>query len=272
MESRQKRKAAVAAVGAVIAAGVVSAFAGSGAAAQQAAPVNTSPPTVSGTPRAGEVLTGTRGEWNGSPTDYNYFWTRCGRNGGSCANISGATRATYRLKNVDVGNTLRFKVEAVNADGRTFASSVPTAVIGAAAAPPPPPAPAGCAGNAPIQVASISLPEQLDIDQGSITPSIVGRSTESVTVRFRVTCKGKAVQGALVYATAVPFNQFTVPQEVATGADGTASLSMTQLSGFPAARQQQLLVVFGRARKPGTSPLGGITARRLVSFPVDLRR
>jgi hypothetical protein len=270
MEGRLKRKAAVAAVGAVIAGGVVSAFAGSGAAAQQAAPVNTSPPTVSGTPRAGQILTGARGEWNGSPTDYNYFWTRCGKNGGSCANISNATRPTYTLRGIDVGWTLRFKVEAVNADGRTFASSVPTAIVQAAAQPPA--APTGCAANAPIQVGNISLPEQLDIDQGSITPSIVGRSTPSVTVRFRVTCKGKAVQGALVYATAVPFNQFTVPPEVATGADGTASLTMTQLSGFPAARQQQLLVVFGRARKPGTSPLGGITARRLVSFPVDLRR
>jgi hypothetical protein len=271
MERTRKRRTAVGATLVVMAAGVVSVFAGSGAAAEQAAPVNTSPPSVSGTPRAGQILSGQRGEWSGSPTDYNFFWTRCGRNGGSCANISGATRATYTLKGVDVGNTIRFKVEAVNGDGRTFASSVPTAVIGAATAPPPPAA-TGCAANAPIQVGNVSLPERLDIDQGSITPGIVGRSTQSVTVRFRVTCKGKAVQGALVYATAVPFNQFTVPQEVATGADGTASLTMTQLSGFPAARQQQLLVVFGRARKPGENVNGGVSTRRLVSFPVDLRR
>ena len=250
----------------------VAAFAGRGTAARQAAPVNTSPPTVAGTPQVGQRLTGTRGQWSGSPTDYNFFWTRCDRNGGSCANISGATRATYTLTTADQGDTVRFKVEAVNADGRAFASSVPTAVIRAAAQPPPPPATTGCAAAAPLQVANLALPERLDIDQGTITPGIVGRSTQSVTVRFRVTCKGKAVQGALLYATAVPFNQFTVPAEVPTGADGYGQVTMTQLSGFPAARQQQLLVVFGRARKPGENVNGGISTRRLVSFPVDLRR
>jgi hypothetical protein len=93
-----------------------------------------------------------------------------------------------------------------------------------------------------------------------------------VTLRFEVTCKGKAVQGALVYATAVPFNQFTVPTEEPTGADGFARVTMTQLSGFPAARRQRLLVIFARASKPGEAKLGGVSTRRLVSFPVDLRR
>jgi hypothetical protein len=259
------------AVGALLGAAVaVATLAGRGVAAQQAAPVNTSPPTLSGTPQVGQRLTGTRGQWSNNPTDYNFDWQRCDRNGGSCANISGATRATYTLTSADVGDTVRFRVEAVNADGRTFASSVPSAVV--RAAPTPPSAPAGCAANAPIQAGAISLPDRLDIDQGSIAPSVVGRSTQQVTVRFRVTCRGKAVQGALVYAAAVPFNQFTVPNEQATGADGTATLTMTQLSGYPAARRQQLLVVFARARKPGEPLTGGISTRRLVSFPVDLRR
>ena len=253
--------------------GATAFFAGSGAAAEQAAPVNTSPPTVSGTPQVGQKLTGTKGQWSGSPRDYNYLWTRCDKDGGSCSNISGATQATYTLKGVDVGNTLRFKVEAVNADGRTFASSTPTAVIRAApVAPPPPAAPTGCAASAPLQASRIALPERLEIDAGSISPSIVGRSTDRITLRFRVTCKGKAVQGAMVYAAAVPFNQYTVPPEQPTAADGTTQLTMTQLSGFPAARRQQLLVVFARARKPGDNSIGGISTRRLVSFDVDLRR
>jgi hypothetical protein len=39
----------------------VAAFAGRGSAARLAPPVNTTPPTVSGTPEVGQQLTGTRG-------------------------------------------------------------------------------------------------------------------------------------------------------------------------------------------------------------------
>jgi hypothetical protein len=101
-------------------------------------PANTSPPTISGTPQEGQKLTGDKGTWSGRPTDYNYFWMRCDKNGGSCSNISTAHSATYTLTSADVGNTVRFKVEAKNANGSTFTTSVPTAVIKAATAPPPP--------------------------------------------------------------------------------------------------------------------------------------
>ena len=237
--------------------------------APQAAPSNQSPPTISGTPEEGKTLTTSNGNWTGTaPITYTYSWRRCDADGGSCSAIGGANERTYALKKVDVGNTIRSRVTARNSDGSTPSTSVPTAVVRVAAAP----APTGCNGNAPIPIASVASPERLSIDGQSINPTVVGRSTQSVTLRFHVSCRGKAVQGALVYAPTVPFNQFTDPAEVATGADGWAQVTVTQLSGFPAARNQQLLVVFARARKAGEDVLAGVSTRRLVSFPVDLRR
>lgn len=261
--------AAVAALG--VAAGITG-FAGSSEAAQlaPAPPSNTAPPTISGTPQRGATLTANNGTWTGTqPITFTYQWLRCDEDGGSCSNIGGATERTYELRQVDVGDTIRVRVTARNADGTANRTSVPTAVVREAAAPPPG---QGCAGNAPIQVASISPPERLTVDGQSVSPSPVGRSTESLTVRFHVSCRGKSVQGALVYVTAVPFQQFSIPAEATTGADGWAQLTMNQARFFPASSRQQLLVMFVRARKGGEDPLGGISTRRLISFPVNLSR
>jgi hypothetical protein len=69
----------------------------------------------------------------------------------------------------------------------------------------------------------------------------------------------------------VPYNQYSIAPQATTGADGMATLTMSQLRGFPAARQQQLLVMFLRASKPDDPITGGISTRLLVSFPVALR-
>jgi len=99
------------------------------------APSNTSPPTVSGTARDGQVLTATAGGWSGSePITYAYRWQRCDATGGSCADIAGATALTYSLGGSDVGATVRVRVTASNAAGAATATSAVTAVI--AAAPP----------------------------------------------------------------------------------------------------------------------------------------
>ena len=98
--------------------------------ASASAPKNTTSPTITGTPQEGKTLVGHRGTWSGNVTDYNDFWVRCDKNGDNCSNISGATdKNGYLLKSVDVGNTIRFKVQATNKNGSAFASSVPTAVI-----------------------------------------------------------------------------------------------------------------------------------------------
>jgi hypothetical protein len=236
--------------------------------APQAAPSNQAPPAVSGTPQEGATLTTSNGTWTGTaPISFTYSWRRCDENGGSCSQIGGATDKTYVLKKVDVGNTIRSRVTARNSDGSTQATSVPTAVIRTAPAPS-----TGCNGNAPIPIANVSLPDRLAIDTQAVNPTVIGRSTTQITARFRVACKGKPVQGALVLVEVVPFNQFSSPTEATTGADGWASVTLNRDRGFPAARNQELLVMFARARKSGEDVLGGVSTRRLVSFPVDLRR
>jgi len=243
---------------------------GSGAAATQAGRTNTQPPTSGGTREGGKTLTAREGTWTGDPTDFDYAWRRCDADGGSCVLINNAEQRTYVLRAADEGHTIRARVTAQNADGRRAATTVPTAVIRAAAGPPPPPADNPCDKN-PVMANQLKPPERLLIAGQQVSPGVIGGSTQTIVARFRITaCNGKPVQGALVYVTAVPYNMFSVPPEAQTGADGWAELRMNRLRGYPATPKQQLLVMFVRARKPGESPLGGITGSRLVSFRVNL--
>jgi hypothetical protein len=255
----------------VIGAGTLALVAGAGSAATAAKPKNTSAPTISGTPQEGQTLTGNAGTWDNKPTDFNYYWTRCDKSGNSCANISGATGKTYKLTNADVGNTIRLKVRAKNGDGISWATSVPTGVVTAATAPPPAPAANGCpSGTGAIQVNAISAPARLTIDQQQTSPAVVTGGTQQLVARYHVTaCGSRPVQGALVYATAIPFNQLNVPAEQPTGADGWAEIDFRML-GFPVSSKQGLIAIFVRARKPGEDLLGGISTRRLFSVPVHL--
>jgi Ig domain of plant-specific actin-binding protein len=253
--------------------GAVFGGAGSGTAASAAAPTNQSPPTISGTAEEGSTLTSSTGTWNGTtPITYTYQWRRCDADGGSCASISGATDKTYALKGVDVGNTIRVRVTAKNADGSANATSVPTPVVKAKAGPPPT-TKDGCptSGSGTLDVKDVALPARLLIDGQSISPTVVSRDTPSIAVRFHVSaCGGRNVQGALVMAQAVPFEQFSSPGEATTGADGWATLNMNRDRFFPASPRQQLLAMVARARKQGEPVLAGISVRRFVSFPVRL--
>ena len=251
--------------------GAVFGTASLGRAASSAAPSNTSPPTISGTAQEGSTLTADHGTWTGSPTAYSYQYQRCDKNGGSCAGISGADRRLYDLRGADVGHTLRVRVTAKNADGSGSDTSVPTAVV---TAKPAAPAPTGCpSGTGTIQISQLTPPANLAITTFSSNPQVLGRQVGTLSITAKITaCGNRPVQGALVYAAAVPFNQFTVAPEAQTDANGMATLSEPQLSGYPASSRQQLLAVFIRARKAGEPQGQGVATSRLVSFKVNLHQ
>ena len=98
-----------------------------------AAPKNTAPPTITGTPKAGQVLTADPGSWSGNPTSYTYEWQRCDADVAACSNVSGATAKTYSVQAGDVGYRLRVRVTARNSKGSTTASSAITSIVQPAA-------------------------------------------------------------------------------------------------------------------------------------------
>lgn len=228
-------------------------------------PANTALPTITGTPQENSTLTGTNGTWTNNPSKYEYAWQRCDKSGGACSSISGATKNTYTLTSADVGATIRFRVVASNSLGSDTALSGATSVVSKFRG-------QGCpaTGN-PDQVTAINPPARLLIDSVQSEPAVVGRSTQTVTIKFHVTSTcGGPVQGALVYATAVPYNQFAIPPEQPSGADGWATLTFQRLKGFPASKHQRQLTVFVRARKSTENVLTGISNRRLMSVRVNL--
>ena len=229
-------------------------------------PKNTAPPTISGEASVGHTLTADPGTWTGTqPIRFSYQWRRCDRAGTGCADVDGATGKAYNPATIDVGTSLRVRVTATNSVGTDSATSAQTAVVAGIVV-------TGCPkGTGTVPVDQVTPPARLQIDQMQFTPSIVNRSTTQIVARFHVsdTC-GQPVSGALVYSTAVPFNQLNNAPEQPTDATGWATITFQTISGFPADPHQQLLAMFVRARKPGENLLGGISARRLVSVPVNL--
>jgi hypothetical protein len=229
------------------------------------APANTAMPTISGTPQIGQTLTVSNGTWSGPGTiTFAYQWLRCDATGGNCAAITGATSKTYVLTSADVGHSLRARVTAQNDNGSTAATTVPSAVIASKSG--------GCAIGAKgtLAVADVDAPARLTVDQMQFSPSVLSRGgAQQFIARFHVSaCNGNPVQGALVYATAVPYHQLNNAPETPTDASGWATIAFHTMAGFPASSHQQLLAMFVRARKPGGNLLGGISTRRLVSVPV----
>ncbi|HZR90960.1 MAG TPA: hypothetical protein VFA44_00970 [Gaiellaceae bacterium] len=227
-------------------------------------PANTQTPTISGAAVVGATLTADPGKWQSQgPITITYQWVRCDANVKSCPPIAGATKNTYTLTSTDVGHRLIVQVTARNAGGTSVASSSPTAVV-QGNQPPPPPSTKGT-----MSISQVSLPDRLVVDRLQFSPSRITSTSQPLIARFHVseTQNGRSVQGALVYATGVPYNRLSNAPEAATGSDGWATITFRILPTFEL-RPGNLVVLFVRARKPGENLLAGVSNRRLVSVQI----
>ena len=124
-------------------------------------PVNTSPPTVTGSTVVGATLTANVGTWTGSPVSYAYQWQRCDTQGANCTVLKTVTQ-TYPLSSNDLGHTLRVAVKASTSSTSATATSAVTAVVTAAT-----PVPVACPTGANVP-AGCALPKV------SVRPTVTG--------------------------------------------------------------------------------------------------
>jgi hypothetical protein len=237
----------------------LAALAGLADAQSAIAPTNTTPPTISGTPRDGETLTAGEGTWTGDlPMTFAYQWQRCDANGLNCGDLAGATARTYDVQTSDVGRRLRVRVTATNATGSSSATSQPTAAVT-----PPEGATPLSGGRYSIPVTSVRLPHRLVVSGVEFAPSVI-RSRQPYTGRFRVTdTRGYVVRDAIVQVTGVPLGWISPLQEVRTNVEGLATIQIQPTTRLRLVRGGSM-VKHIRARKEGDNILAGVSSRRLV--------
>jgi len=153
---------------------------------------------------------------------------------------------------------LRVNVTATNSRGSTVATSATTGIVA-------PANPASGGGHA-ISVTQVSPPQRLIVDNVKFSPSVM-TSRASVTARFHVSdTRGFSIQGALVYALALPYGWTGNAPEVATDNTGWATITLQPSAAMP--MRPGALVIFVRARKAGDNLLAGVSTRRLVQVSI----
>ncbi|HZT84104.1 MAG TPA: GH25 family lysozyme [Gaiellaceae bacterium] len=101
-----------------------------------ARPTNLSPPQITGSPQAGQVLVSSVGTWTGSPARFTYRWRRCNASGAACLAIPHAVGPRRTLSPDDIGSTLSLVVTATGKGGSASVTAGPTGVVVAAPLPP----------------------------------------------------------------------------------------------------------------------------------------
>ena len=222
------------------------------------APAASAAPTVSGFPMVDEVLTATKGAWNGSlPLYLNLEWERCDAAGRNCAGM-GIKDDTYTVIPFDIGKTLRVRVTANNLAGVTSAVSAPTAVVSALMP---------TEQNPTLSAAKVTAPHKLVAEQTTVRPQrITKRGNVNVSLRV-LDSRGFLIQGALVTATVLPVGALVAPAEAQSDANGLVTLTFKPGAKLNLKKLTSVTVVV-TARRPGdrlTSPRASIVR---VKIPV----
>jgi opacity protein-like surface antigen len=239
-----------AAVTTVLAAALFAAALAGDSYAQAAAPVNTVPPSISGTPANGSRLQANRGTWTGTGTiTYAYQWLRCNAQGEACGGIADATTDAYTATGADVGRTLRVRVTARNNQGATMARSNATSVVQQ--------------GNVEsVPASSVPRDERLVVANIIFSPNPVTSRNQVITAQVRVRdTRGLLVRDARVFMRATP--RVTSGDTKVTGNDGWATLQFVPNRQFRI-RTGYNVQFFIQAYREGDPALAGIQGSRLV--------
>ncbi|NDG31450.1 hypothetical protein EB118_15455, partial [bacterium] len=141
-------------------------------------PVNSIPPSISGTVSVGNTLTTSNGTWTGTgPFTYTYQWQS------GNVDLAGKITNTYIVDLSDVGKTIRVVVTATNASGNRSSASLPTVVV-------PPTAP--ILVSKPVVTGIVQIGETLTTTDGSW----IGSPTITYTYQWLRGNSANAISGA----------------------------------------------------------------------------
>jgi hypothetical protein len=220
------------------------------------APVELSPPAISGQAVVGETLTATTGKWKGNqPISYTFKWQSCTPNLSSCP-ANGANGNTYTVKGADTGKRLRVKVIAKNNAGQTAALSDPTAKVTEAGG-------GGGGGGSSVPASSLVAGDRLIVDTVHFSPNPVTSRSTPITVQITVKDnKGKFVRGALVSMVSTPVVTSS-PTPAETDSNGSVAYTVQPESDFPI-KNGYSVQFYVKAYRAGDPTLGGVAGARLV--------
>jgi hypothetical protein len=226
-------------------------------------PASSSPPTISGSPIVGAVLTASAGTWVGdAPITFSYQWLRCDKGGNACNPLVGKTKAKYTVVDGDQGRTLRVRVVARNNRGSADAFSSATDEVQAKPSDGTITLPNG---EKSVDAKSVPPEARLVVDQVQFSPNPLTSKNQTITVRIKVKdTRGNVVRNAIVFIRSTP--------KVTSGGDNspTATDGWVQYSLVPendiAIKNGYSVQFYVKAYRAGDPTLRGIYGSRLVQL------